>query len=290
MIWLVGDMGMLGKEVAIALEREGLEYIGTDTDVDFTSFDTVKEFCRIHQPEWIINCAAYTAVDRAERESEKAHILNVEGPRNMAVCAEETCSRLIHVSTDYVFGNHGLSRPLEEEDPVDPESVYGKTKWEGEEAVRKELDEHFIVRISWLYGRSGKNFVYTMLKLMGEKEKIKVVNDQWGSPTWAFDVAQLFLHLIRTDSKAYGTFHYSGEGYNTWYDFSLEIQKQALELGLLETQCSIEACDSKEFPTDAKRPSWSVFSKQKIKAKLDIHIPKWQKSLRKFLEQLKKEQ
>jgi dTDP-4-dehydrorhamnose reductase len=281
---------MLGQEVCKLLETRGFEYIGTDLELDFTSTQEVEQFCDSKNPEWIINFAAYTAVDKAESEIEKAALLNTTGPYNLAVCASKIGARLIHVSTDYVFGNHVLRRPLQEDDEVNPESVYGSTKLEGEEAIRNNLNEHFIIRISWLYGMFGKNFVYTMLSLMSQKPEIKVVDDQWGSPTWSYDVADVFVRLIDADSASYGPYHYSGDGSISWYDFSIQIQKTAREFGMVENNCQVKPCSTEEFPTAAKRPSWSVFSKEKIKKKLDISVPDWKDSLRRYLVQAKEVQ
>src|SRR6056297_1809203 len=209
MIWIVGSEGMLGKEVVQLLEAQSLDYIGTDIDVDITSKEAVTAFCNKYKPEWIINCAAYTAVDRAESEAEKASLLNHVGPRNLADAAKNIRARLIHVSTDYVFGDHKLNRPLCEDDKVNPESVYGITKLDGEKAIKDKHKEHFIIRISWLYGQFGKNFVFTMLSLFREKTEIKVVDDQFGTPTWTADVASLLHHIITSDSRNFGTYHYS---------------------------------------------------------------------------------
>lgn len=290
MIWIVGSRGMLGQEVATLIERKGLTYIGTDVELDFTSVRAVESFCDKNKPQWIINCAAYTTVDKAESEADKAALLNEVGPHNLAAAAKKVGARLIHLSTDYVFGDHGISRPLSEDDSVHPESVYGVTKLAGEKAIREITEEHFIIRISWLYGLHGKNFVSTMLSLMQNKPEIQVVDDQWGSPTWTADVASLFFHIITSDSSGFGTYHYSGEGYTTWYGFAMEIQRQAQELGLLDSTCTVHPCSSEEFPTDAKRPAWSVFLKGKIKDSLHIEIPTWQQSLEQFLEQVKESQ
>lgn len=250
---------MLGQEVCVLLQRKGLDYIGTDRELDFTSLNEVEGFCTSKKPQWIINCAAYTAVDKAESEPEQAASLNVTGLYNLAVIDSKIGARLINISTDYVFGGHGLDRPLREEDEVFPESVYGRTKLDGETSVWDNLAKHFIIRIAWLYGRYGKNFVSTMLSLMRKKPEIKVVNDQWGSPTWAFDVTELFVKLIESDSREYGTYHFSGEGAITWYDFAVEIKSQAIQLGMRNDSCEVNPCSTEEFPTAAKRPAWRVY-------------------------------
>ena len=287
MIWLVGCRGMLGREVSRVFRADGLPLIETDAETDFTSSSVVDSFCAAEKPAWIINCAAYTAVDRAESEPEKAALLNVTGPANLARSAAVIGARLIHVSTDYVFGDHGLTRPLAEEDPTGPESVYGCTKLSGEKAVRDGLKEHFIVRTSWLYGAAGRNFVFTMLDLMRERKEIRVVDDQWGTPTRTNDLADLFLRIVGSDIEEFGTYHYSNEGQVSWFGFAQEIQKQAVSLGILKNTCLIHPCASSDYPAPAKRPSWSVYSKDKVKASFGISVPPWRESLGKFLERVK---
>ena len=180
--------------------------------------------------------------------------------------------------------------PLKEDQPVGPLSVYGSTKLEGEEAIQKNLKEHFIVRTAWLYGEFGNNFVYTMLKLLSEKDAIKVVNDQQGTPTWTKDLAGFFLSIIQSGSHEYGIYHYSGEGIISWYDFTCEIQRIGTELGLIRHDCTVNPCSSDEYPTPATRPVWSVFDKQKAKITLDVDIPDWKSSLSEFLKELKEQQ
>jgi dTDP-4-dehydrorhamnose reductase len=290
MIWLIGNKGMLGTELSLLLEKSGLAFIGTGNEVDITNPDILKDFIRAKQNrkqpiDWIVNCAAYTEVDKAEDEQEKCRLINTEGPRNIAYAANETGARLIHISTDYVFNGQG-KRPYMEDDATDPIGVYGLTKRDGEIKVFEENKNSYIIRTAWLYGKYGSNFVYTMLKLMKEQEDIRAVNDQKGSPTWTYDLSEVIITLIRTaDSKTvpYGIYNFTDEAEITWYDFALEIHAHAKKLGILTKNCKIIPCTSGEFSAKIKRPAYSALDKTKIKAALDITIPLWDNSLNKFL-------
>jgi dTDP-4-dehydrorhamnose reductase len=290
MIWLIGSKGMLGTELALLLEKSGLSFIATGHEVDITNTAVLKDFIRIQQGKkqpinWIINCAAYTAVDNAEDEQEKCRLLNTEGPRNIACAANETGAKLIHISTDYVF-NGQEKRPYTEDDAACPTGVYGLTKYNGEIKVFEENNNSYIIRTAWLYGKYGGNFVYTMLKLMKERDEIRVVNDQKGSPTWTYDLSEAIITLIRAaDSKTvpYGIYHFTDEAEITWYDFAIKIHAQARKMGILTKNCKINPCTSDEFSVKMKRPAYSVLDKSKIKAALNIAIPLWENSLDKFL-------
>ncbi|MDR0401993.1 MAG: NAD(P)-dependent oxidoreductase, partial [Treponema sp.] len=216
MIWLVGDKGMLGKELALLFEKNGVLFTGTDRETDITSAESLKDFAQKllsakkgTEPEnhWIINCAAYTAVDKAEDDAKTCRLINETGAENLARCAEDTGARLIHLSTDYVFSGKGIPdtfgvpRPYREEDPPDPICVYGRSKRNGETRVRERCGAAYIIRTAWLYGKCGNNFVETMLKLMGERGELDVVNDQRGSPTWAFDLAGIIAAIINAAEK-----------------------------------------------------------------------------------------
>jgi len=287
MIWLIGNKGMLGTEISLLLEESGHSFIGTDCEVDITNPAALKAFIRAQPPiDWIINCAAYTAVDKAEDEKEKSHLLNTEGPRNIARTANEIGARLIHISTDYVFNGQG-NRPYTEEDVTDPIGVYGLTKRDGELAVMENNPRSYIIRTAWLYGRHGSNFVHTMLRLMNERDEVKVVNDQRGSPTWAFDLASTVLAFIKNFDAGknipFSVYHYTNEGVITWFDFAKEIFRQGREQGRIAKDCVVKPCTSADFPAKVKRPAYSVLDKTKIKAALDIIIPAWDNSLHKFL-------
>jgi len=287
LIWLIGNKGMLGTELSLLLERDALPFTGTDREVDITDPAAIMGYIKSQaQPfAWIINCAAYTAVDKAEDDRENCRLLNTAGAEYVSKAASETGARLIHISTDYVFNGKG-NRPYSEEDATDPIGVYGLTKRDGELKVLEENEKSYIIRTAWLYGKYGKNFVHTMLRLMKEQDEVKVVNDQKGSPTWARDLSETIITLLRTaDSRAipYGIYHYTNDGEITWFDFAREIHTQARALNLLANDCKIKPCTSDDFPAKVKRPRYSVLDKTKIKTTLRITIPSWDSSLRKFL-------
>ena len=283
MIWLIGNKGMLGTELSLLLEKKGIPFIGTDREVDITNLTKLRDFSKKYTFEWIINCAAYTAVDRAEDDIENCRRINVEGPFNIAIIVRESGSKFIHISTDYVF-NGMASLPYTEEDATDPIGVYGLSKRDGEIKALMENDKTYIIRTAWLYGKYGHNFVHTMLRLMKEKGKVSVVNDQRGSPTWARDLSETIIVLINEEKLIpYGIFHFTNEGEISWFDFVKEIHKQALELGILIKDCELLPCTSKDFSFKVKRPAYSVLDKNKIKNTLCVTIPGWKESLNKFL-------
>jgi dTDP-4-dehydrorhamnose reductase len=291
MIWLIGNKGMLGTELSILLEKSGYSFIGTDCEVDITNPAAIGDFIQTQQEkkqpiDWIINCAAYTAVDKAEDEIEICRKLNTTGAGNIASCAKSINAKLIHISTDYVFNGQG-NRPYTEDDITDPVGVYGLTKRDGEIKVFEENKNTYIIRTAWLYGKYGNNFVHTMLKLMNERNEIKVVNDQRGSPTWAFDLAEAVAVFIKKweagKDVPYGIYHFTDEGEITWFDFAREIHAQARILGILSKNCEITPCTSADFPAKVKRPAYSVLDKTKIRTILNIAIPVWDKSLKQFL-------
>lgn len=284
MIWLIGCKGMLGTEVSRQLTENNIEFIGTDIDVDITDLSVIRKFTENKKIQWIINCAAYTAVDKAETEIELATKLNKDSPRNIATVAKEIGAKFIHISTDYVFDGTG-NIPKTENMPIGPIGVYGKTKAEGECEIRKVMTEYFIIRTAWLYGWSGKNFVYTMIKAMNTHDSVKVVNDQFGTPTFAGDLASVILQIVIKESSSYGTYHCTDIGAITWWDFTNEIKKQCSQNGILyNTKCIVQPCLTSEYPTPAKRPAYSVLDKTKIQNELCIVLPDWKDSLRVFLD------
>ena len=290
MIWVIGNRGMLGTELSQMLESRKIEHIGTGHDIDITDVASLEAFAASKKIDWIVNCAAYTAVDKAEDDTEACRKLNTDGAANVAAIAKKIGARLIHISTDYVFNGNG-KRPYLEDDPTDPIGVYGLTKRDGEVRVLAENDETYIIRTSWLYGKHGKNFVFTMLKLMNERDSMNVVNDQRGTPTWTYDLGNAIIAIIDSVSEKriavpYGIYHCSDKGNITWYDFACEIYQKGRELGLLENECTIKACTSDQFPSKVRRPQYSVLDKTKIEKALDISIPGWEISLLKFLENI----
>ena len=289
MVWLIGSKGMLGSEVERQLFDYKIEYSATDIDIDITSETALKEHAdKIFKSEgsnWIINCSAYTAVDKAEDEPDKAELLNITGVRNIAKCAAAYNAKVIHISTDYVFDGKS-PYPLTEDLQTEPIGVYGRTKLAGENELRATTDTYFIIRTAWLYGLNGSNFVYTMIKLMNSKDSISVVNDQHGSPTNAEDLARFIFEIIRRDSDDYGIYHYSNDGNITWFDFAKEIYSLGKAEGIIETDCEINSCNSAQFPTKAKRPEYSLLSKEKVKQVFDIKVPEWKESLADFIEKI----
>ena len=283
MIWLIGCKGMLGTEIARQLSENKIEFVGTDIDVDITNLQALAAFVQSKQISYIINCSAYTAVDKAESDADFAKKLNEDGPRNIANLAKQIQAKMIHISTDYVFDGSGSS-PYTEDMPIAPIGVYGKTKAAGEEAVRQNLTEHYIIRTAWLYGWAGKNFVYTMIKAMNTHDAVKVVSDQKGTPTFAGDLADVIIKIIKKDNVPYGTYHCTDLGEITWWDFTNEIKKQGVELGLVTNKdCVVNSCTTDEYPTPAKRPAYSVLCKDKIQKALGITLPFWKDSLSVFL-------
>jgi dTDP-4-dehydrorhamnose reductase len=243
---------------------------------------------------WIVNCAAYTAVEQAEDEVDLCRRLNTDGPAHIAALTEKTGGTLIHISTDYVFNGRGIfpdnspeRRPYREDDPPDPIGVYGHTKWEGEQKVQGSTGRAYIIRTSWLYGQYGKNFVTTMLNLMQERDHLSVVQDQRGSPTWARDLAELLQALITHGEEGravpHGIYHYSNQGDISWFDFARRIYLRGRELGILTRDCTVNPCTSDSYPSRVKRPAYSVLDKTRIRSALGITIPDWERSLDAFL-------
>ncbi|WP_319416090.1 dTDP-4-dehydrorhamnose reductase [Marispirochaeta aestuarii] len=281
MIWIIGNQGMLGKELSRYFDEAGLPHVGSDREISILEPSALRNFTKKHRPDWIVNCSAYTAVDKAEEEESAAFALNRDGPANIAEAAADLNVPLIHISTDYVFDGSS-AEPLAEDAATGPQSVYGRSKLAGEEAVRKITERHFIMRTAWLYGEFGSNFVYTMLKLMESRDSIKVVDDQKGSPTWARELALLISVIIGSGSTAYGTYHFSGEGECSWYGFAREIYRLGREKGVLTSECEINPCPSSEFPTPARRPRYSLLCKEKVKREYGLEIPDWKDSLAEF--------
>lgn len=284
-ILVTGAYGQLGSEISsLAADYPGVQFFFTDYDtLDITDGAGIKRFFEMTKPGMVINCAAYTAVDQAEKEPEKAAGLNAGGPGLLAGACRDYDARLIHVSTDYVFNGRSCV-PYDEEFQADPQGVYGLTKLEGENLVREILPGAIIVRTSWLYSPFGHNFVKTMLRLGRERASLRVVFDQTGTPTYARDLAGAILHMVRSAEGPAGwkpgIYHYSNEGVCSWYDFAREIYDIA------GVPCVVEPIRSAEYPTPAQRPSFSVLDKGKIKAAYNLAIPWWQDSLKDCIKRL----
>lgn len=271
-ILITGAKGQLGTELSKLLS----DAILTDvTELDITDFAAVQKFIADHKIGTIINCAAYTAVDKAEEDVALAEKINVSGPENLA----KTGCKIVHISTDYVFDGKGY-KPYTPEDETNPISVYGKTKRAGELAVLQNAKEAVIIRTAWLYSPYGNNFVKTMRRLGAEKESLNVVADQVGTPTYAADLAEAIVHILpQISEKTKGIYHFTNEGVCSWYDFATEIMAQS------HLTCQVNPIPSSAYPTKAKRPFYSVLDKTKTKTTFNLQIPNWKESLRKCLKQ-----
>jgi len=289
MIWLIGNKGMLGNDVEKLFKERGLTYWASDKEVDISDYKALEKFGKDKKIKWVINCAGYTKVDKAEEEIEEAFRINKDGVRNIALFSAKKQIRLIHISTDYVFGGRqekdGGAVACREDNETNPINIYGKSKLTGEEEIKKILDEYFIIRTAWLYGAKGNNFVYTMLRLFKEKDVVKVVEDQWGSPTYTADLAGAILKIIEDDSVSYGIYHFTNGGAASWYEFARTIYKKAKRLGLIEDnkKVVIQPIKTEDYPTSARRPRFSVLSKEKIQKEFDLKIRDWDKALEGFL-------
>jgi dTDP-4-dehydrorhamnose reductase len=275
-VLVTGANGQLGKELVHLHTDKSIEVVGYGRDaLDITDIASCRRILHEQRPDAVIHCAAYTAVDQAESERDEAYRINAAGTRNMAVAAEEIDAKFCYISTDYVFDGNG-SEPYSEYDRTEPKSVYGKSKWAGEQLTQSLCSRYYIVRTSWVYGQYGNNFVKTMLKLGRERERLKVVHDQLGSPTYALDLAKFLLMLVQTDS--YGIYHASNTGVCSWFEFAQAIFE---EIKLVVT---VEPCTTAEFPRPAPRPAYSVMDHGAIRYNgLELLRP-WREALRHYLQ------
>lgn len=287
-ILVTGAYGQLGNELKeLSVNYPNWQFLFTDVDsLDITDKKEVDAFFQEKKPDFVLNCAAYTAVDQAETDRNEALKVNANAPGILAVAAKKQNAGFIHISTDYVFDGRTF-KPYQEIDPVNPESVYGKTKLAGEHAVRGGNPNAIIIRTSWLYSSFGNNFVKTMLKLGQNHKILKVVFDQVGTPTYAGDLANVLLKIAEIydeDLQQFipGIYHYSNEGVASWYDFANAIFE------LAQVNCSVLPVLSKEFPSIAKRPHFSVLNKSKIKTTFNLEIPYWKNSLKLCINKLQK--
>ncbi|MCR4961910.1 MAG: dTDP-4-dehydrorhamnose reductase [Lachnospiraceae bacterium] len=278
-VLVTGVKGQLGYDVVNELEKRNIEAVGVDIDeMDITDADSVSKVIKAANPDAVIHCAAYTAVDAAEDNVEICRKVNRDGTQNIAnVCKELDC-KMIYISTDYIFDGQG-TRPWEPDDEAAPLNVYGQTKYEGELAVTNTLEKYFIVRIAWVFGLNGKNFIKTMLNLAKTRDTLTVVNDQFGSPTYTYDLARLLVDMVLTDK--YGKYHATNEGITNWYEFACEIFKTAgVKVKVLPVSAS-------EYPAKAKRPTNSRMSKDKLTENGFEKLPTWQDALKRYVETLK---
>lgn len=283
MIWLIGKSGLLGQEIAQMLEQEKLLYIGTGHEVDITNINGLKKFANEKTFSWIINCAAYTAVDNAENDFDNASKLNHHALTNLALIAKEKNAKVIHISTDYVFDGKKNNKYTEEDIP-NPLNIYGKSKYAGESELMK-WNKSFILRTSWLFGHNKNNFVKTMLNLFNSKEELKIINDQFGLPTYTKDLAQLIKIILHKNCNQYGVFHFCNSGEKiSWFDFASEIYLQARNIGLINKNIKITPIPTIDYKQTALRPHNSCLSTKKIELLLQISIPSWQNALERFFE------
>ena len=298
-ILVTGANGQLGNEMRIISKNTDYNFVFTDvttvegvetTILDITDIEAVRSIVKEKGIDCIINCAAYTNVDKAESDVDFCRILNAVAPKNLATVMKEVNGLLVHVSTDYVFGGDPYNVPCKEDQKGTPTGVYGQTKLEGEQNIKATGCKHLIIRTAWLYSEFGKNFVKTMLNLTSTKPELKVVFDQAGTPTYAYDLAVAIKTMVDDYAKEIseenysktGIYHFSNEGVCSWFDFTKIIAEMAGNTG-----CDIQPCHSNEFPSPVKRPAYSVLDKTKIKETFGLRIPYWTESLKTCINNLK---
>ena len=311
MVWVIGANGMLGQELCRQLTQIGMTWIGSGSEVDITKVDDLETFTQSHDQsanrtgysvakkkvpakiEWVINCAAYTDVEGAEDEPEKAMKVNAEGALNIARATRKIGAKFIHFSTDYVFDGMAKS-PYSEDNPKNPVNEYGKSKLAGEDAIQKEMTQYDIIRSSWLYGFDRPNFVYKMISEMSTNDSVQAVADQKGSPTFAGNLANVAIKIMQTSINAhhlfgknaavpYGVYHYADSGEATWCSFAEKIYALAKKYKRISNNCNINPISSADLSLKAKRPVYSVLSTAKISSSMKIKIPSWEESLEKFI-------
>lgn len=281
-VLVTGVKGQLGFDVMNELKKRGIDAIGVDIEeMDITDAACVERVMNNNHPDAVIHCAAYTAVDAAEDNEELCRRINADGTRNIAnMCGKLDC-KLVYISTDYVFDGEG-TRPWEPDDERHPLNVYGQTKYEGELAVESALEKYFIVRIAWVFGVNGKNFIKAVLNKAKTTDKLTVVDDQFGSPTYTYDLARLLVDMVQTDK--YGFYHATNEGICNWYEFACEIFRQA------GAGVEVAPVSAAEYPAKAKRPSNSRMNKDKLTENGFEKLPTWQDALKRYLDIILKEQ
>ena len=291
-VLVTGANGQLGSEMRLVAAASKDRYIFTDVvdlpgmetvKLDITDLEAIRAVVRDNDVKAIVNCAAYTNVDKAEDDTELCALLNAKAPENLAVAMKEVDGLLIHVSTDYVFGGDPYNTPCREDQKGTPTGVYGLTKLQGEQAIEASGCHYVIIRTAWLYSEFGKNFVKTMLMLTSTKPQLNVVFDQTGTPTYALDLAEAIYDIV--ENRKYegndGVYHFSNEGVCSWFDFTKMIAEYAGN-----TECDIRPCHSDEFPSKVKRPHFSVLDKTKVKETFGVSVPYWKVSLRRCIDEL----
>lgn len=278
-VLITGCNGQLGRALFSLLKDTDIEMINTDADtLDICNSVQVDKFVDTHKPDTIINCAAHTAVNKCEVDADNAKRINADGAKNLAIAAERTGAQIVQVSTDYVFDGYAKT-PYTEEDKTNPQSVYGKTKLAGEQAVIDNCHKYFIVRTAWLYG-DGNNFVKTMLRLADERDTLTVVNDQYGTPTSALELARMILYIIPFEK--YGIYHGTCEGQTSWYEFACEIMRQA---GKKTKVMPVATSEYKTEEKSAKRPMYSVLENKKLNSMGNYRMKEWKEAFTEYMEQ-----
>jgi dTDP-4-dehydrorhamnose reductase len=280
-IIVTGANGQLGKELRLASKNYpqfGFVFLSRE-ELPVENEHDVHDFFSVHKPSFCINCAAYTAVDKAESEKENAFLINASATGILAAACHRVKAKFIHISTDYVFDGTS-SVPLKETDITSPINVYGASKLEGEKNAFMRCRNTIVIRTSWVYSEFGNNFVKTMKRLMNERESINVINDQTGSPTYAADLAVAILEIVNTNEFFPGVYNYSNDGEITWFDFAVAIKE------LLSSRCVVNPIPTSQYPTPAKRPHYSLLDKSKIKEVFGLHIPGWKESLTRCINKL----
>lgn len=283
MIWVIGCNGMLGTELCRQLKNKKIDFIKTGREIDVTEISALEDFVTQQKKiDFVINCAAYTFVDKAETEKTFAKKINVVGAKNVASVSKKIGAKIIHISTDYVFDGNAKS-PILENEKTCPINFYGQTKSDGEKMVVQENDNFFILRTAWLYGWDGNNFVYKILKAANEKKSIQVVNDQIGSPTSCKNLSEIILKIVESKIH-FGIYNFTDSGEISWFDFAQEIFNQGKKLNLIKNvDCVLTPCSTQKKSGVAERPKYSVLDKSKIQRTLDFKIADWKKSLEDFL-------
>ena len=278
-ILITGSKGQLGHDLMNELSKRGIEYVGVDVEeMDITDGDACRRVITDAAPDAVIHCAAYTAVDAAEENVELCRKINAEGTKNIAEVCHDLDIKMMYISTDYVFNGEG-TRPWEPDDHREPSNIYGLTKYEGEVYIERLVKKFFTVRIAWVFGVNGKNFIKTMLRLGEERGAVSVVDDQIGSPTYTYDLARLLVDMIQTEE--YGRYHATNEGLCSWYEFACEIFRQA---GMNDVK--VTPVDSSQFPAKAKRPKNSRMNREKLVEKGFTPLPTWQDALSRYLKEI----
>lgn len=278
-ILITGSKGQLGHDLMNELSKRGIEYVGVDVEeMDITDGDACRRVITDAAPDAVIHCAAYTAVDAAEENVELCRKINAEGTKNIAEVCHDLDIKMMYISTDYVFNGEG-TRPWEPDDHREPLNIYGLTKYEGEVYIERLVKKFFTVRIAWVFGVNGKNFIKTMLRLGEERGAVSVVDDQIGSPTYTYDLARLLVDMIQTEE--YGRYHATNEGLCSWYEFACEIFRQA---GMNDVK--VTPVDSSQFPAKAKRPKNSRMNREKLVEKGFTPLPTWQDALSRYLKEI----